>query len=286
MTPNFDAIHLTRTYPSKILLFGEYTVLLDSMALAMPFGRFSGQWNYGKNYNFEDFSHYLNTTFPHDFNFEKWQLGLNHGLYFESTIPIGYGLGSSGSVVAAVYQDFFENKTTDFKELKRILGKIETYFHGHSSGFDPLIAYTNKAFFNKKTDLFPVDFNQLPLQNLYLLDSKINRNTANLVNQFNIRMRDYTFQKHISHLQSLVQNIIPAFVDNDLVWKSIFKDLSLLQLEVLYPFIPPKVKKFWQDGINNQSHFTKLCGAGGGGCFLVFCEEKPTKSGLIPLKLK
>ena len=33
-------------YPAKILLFGEYGIILNSMALAIPFPRFSGQFRF------------------------------------------------------------------------------------------------------------------------------------------------------------------------------------------------------------------------------------------------
>ena len=37
---------LTMFYPSKILLFGEYTVISGSDALALPLDKFRGCWNY------------------------------------------------------------------------------------------------------------------------------------------------------------------------------------------------------------------------------------------------
>lgn len=50
------------------------------------------------------------------------------GLNFESNIPVGYGLGSSGALVAAIYDDFFTEKASEFSELKRDLADLESFF--------------------------------------------------------------------------------------------------------------------------------------------------------------
>ena len=35
---------------------------------------------------------------------------IKSGLYFESSIPIGYGIGSSGALVAALYEKYCSEK--------------------------------------------------------------------------------------------------------------------------------------------------------------------------------
>jgi mevalonate kinase len=55
-------------------------------------------------------------------------------------------------------------------------------------------------------------------------------------------------------------------------------------LDILYPFIPSKVKKIWQEGLDTKSFYMKLCGAGGGGFFLIYSEARPILTDIYPLK--
>ena len=70
-------------------------------------------------------------------------------MYFDSSIPQGYGVGSSGAIVAAFYDKYAQNKITVLEnltrekllKLKTIFSEMESYFHGKSSGLDPLNSY-------------------------------------------------------------------------------------------------------------------------------------------------
>jgi len=70
-------------------------------------------------------------------------------LYFDSSIPQGYGVGSSGALVAAIYDTYAIDKieatetlTRDkLLRLKEIFSLMESFFHGKSSGLDPLNSY-------------------------------------------------------------------------------------------------------------------------------------------------
>ena len=72
-----------------------------------------------------------------------------HGLYFESSIPQSYGIGSSGALCAAIYARYTTElippsgsiTQKDIKELRHIFSGIESFFHGKSSGIDPLSCY-------------------------------------------------------------------------------------------------------------------------------------------------
>ena len=64
----------------------------------------------------------------------KLDSDIENGLYFESTIPESYGLGSSGAVVAAIYESYKQEVGVDLEinDLKLILSNIESFFHGQS----------------------------------------------------------------------------------------------------------------------------------------------------------
>ena len=84
-----------------------------------------------------------------NFNIKQLRKDLANGLYFDSSIPQGYGIGSSGALVAAVYDRYANSKITILEnltrdkllKLKQIFGLMESFFHGKSSGLDPLNSF-------------------------------------------------------------------------------------------------------------------------------------------------
>jgi len=93
------------SFNSKLLLFGEYGLMFDAMALSVPFSRFSGPLGFDTTHSYQEssleirkFYAYLTTPrgqelhFP--FDLESFGADLEKGLYFDSNIPQQYGLGS------------------------------------------------------------------------------------------------------------------------------------------------------------------------------------------------
>jgi mevalonate kinase len=68
---------------------------------------------------------------------EAFRNDIQNGLYFDSSIPQGFGVGSSGALVAAIYDRYAVNKIAsegnmkpeDFIKLKKIFSQMESYFH-------------------------------------------------------------------------------------------------------------------------------------------------------------
>ncbi|MBK9733664.1 MAG: hypothetical protein IPO92_01335 [Saprospiraceae bacterium] len=100
--------NISKRYYAKLLLFGEYTVTLGSGALSIPYTKYSGSWSYSKKtipsrdgllklYNYLASQHHLSN----EIQLEEFKNNIQKGLYFDSDIPLGYGLGSSGALVAA-----------------------------------------------------------------------------------------------------------------------------------------------------------------------------------------
>ena len=134
---------------SKILLFGEYGIIKNSKGLSIPYNFYKGGLKLGdlnskivKKSNqslclFRDFLIEINSLIV-VFDFKKMNKDLFEGMYFDSTIPQGYGVGSSGALVAAFYDRYAENKFTILENLtrdkililKNIFSKMESYFHG------------------------------------------------------------------------------------------------------------------------------------------------------------
>ena len=148
---------------SKILLFGEYGIIKDSKGLSIPYNFYNGALKIDKhhtistnksNASLKRFSEYLETLQTENpnlvsFDMESLKKDVEAGLYFDSSIPQGYGVGSSGALVAAIYDKYANNKITVLENLTRekllslkaIFAEMESFFHGKSSGLDPLNSY-------------------------------------------------------------------------------------------------------------------------------------------------
>jgi mevalonate kinase len=288
-------------YPSKLLLFGEHTVLRGSQALAVPLVKYSGKWQYSddktKQYDLPKLADYLKNLVENGkiaFDTEGVRSALERGLFFKSDIPRGYGAGSSGALVAAMYDAFGLDKNLTISELKIILGLIESYFHGESSGLDPLVSYVKKPVLirsDKTMTTLETAQNDLPR---FLLDTKQPRKTEPLVKIFLEKTaQSPEFSGLVSNeLVPLVNDAIAAFLSNQttILLENIHK-ISWFQHRFLPEMIPMAFKNVWLEGLASDVYKLKLCGAGGGGFILGFCpnieaaEKELAKSGfsIIPI---
>ena len=102
-----------KIFNSKVLLFGEYSIIKESMALSIPYDVFGGELGFKSDKSIDpelrDFSKFLKnleTRKEFDFDFDSFAFDVGRGLFFDSSIPQGYGLGSSGALVASIYSKY------------------------------------------------------------------------------------------------------------------------------------------------------------------------------------
>jgi mevalonate kinase len=273
-----------RSYPAKLLLFGEYTVLSGSRALALPLSRWQGILKKATSTPDQDllyFSNYLEDKklFPDELR-QRFRQAIEEGLYFESNIPRGYGAGSSGALCAAIYDRFFADKADvgDILTLRQTLAAMEGCFHGTSSGMDPLVSLMNTPVLHEMDDYHVLPNLERPegLQ-IFLLDSGTQRTTDNLVIQYVQWTVQESFQ--INCLRPLVQSVdhaISFLLDAHMTafWEHL-KLISQLQYDYFKPMITENISSIWGACLQHTEVAIKLCGAGGGGFYLGF-----TKSGL------
>lgn len=291
-----------KTFNSKILLFGEYSVIQDSMSLTLPYQEFGGKLTFDKSKNsnatvqqsnqyLKDFAQYIQQKIEAqilniDFDNQQFMSDIEAGLYFDSSIPQGFGVGSSGALVAAVYTKYGKNqlrldttpKKEDILKLKSTLATLESFFHGSSSGVDPLICYLNlPLLINGKNGVEPV---KIELKNdgkgaIFLIDTGITRSTEPLVKYYMQRMQEHTYREFVDkQLKPFANNCIQAFLDGDK--ETLFAYLKLLskfQFEHFKPMIPKLFSKYWKRGLDTGEYYLKLCGAGGGGFILGFTKN-------------
>ncbi len=286
---------------SKILLFGEYGIIKDSKGLSIPYNFFKGALKTDKlssdiaknsNKSLEAFTKYLEglqTDNPAlvSFDLKTLKKDVKDGMYFDSSIPQGYGVGSSGALVAAIYDKYAQDKITVLENLtrdkllhlKKIFGTMESFFHGKSSGLDPLNSYLSLPILINSQD--NIESTSIPSQNMegkgavFLLDSGITGETAPMVQIFMENMKKEGFRKmlkdqFIKHTDACVEDFINGNV------KSLFgnlKQLSHVVLDNFKPMIPAEFHKLWKQGIESNDYYLKLCGSGGGGYILGFTQD-------------
>ncbi len=273
-----------KKYNSKILLFGEYSLIKNSNALAIPFPKFHGEWKYWKalesihlrQMQLPQFAQYLKEKKIKGYQDQLFQKALKDGIYFLSNIPLGYGAGSSGALCAAVYDSFFDSKLKENNPLilKNIFAEMESFFHGASSGFDPLICYLNQAVLIQKKE-YSILEKYKNVEGFFLIDTGKSRSTEPLVKIFLEKYKNIEYQKKCeSELIPTVNVAIEAFLKKDAV--SLFHyihDISRFQYFNFQEMIPKKFKKYWEQGLKSSEFKIKLCGAGGGGFLLGFSKN-------------
>ncbi len=282
---------MAKKYYSKVLLFGEYTVTQGSGALAMPYSGHWGCWDFdfgntseqkGLQILFEHLS--MSVKLKSLYNLRKFKEDLESGLIFRSNIPQGYGLGSSGALVAGTYDRYGAHKTEDIVILKHVLAETESAFHGSSSGVDPLVSYLNiPVLINAGGQIKEVSF-EINKHKIYLIDTGIARKTDLFIEIFKNKLNtDTLFQNAIKNLSRINQKAINAVIANDsLGLFSAFGQISSIQFEYFKEMIPECLLASWQSGLDLGECFLKLCGAGGGGMML--CMAKPSKD--LPDEIK
>jgi len=286
---------------SKILLFGEYGIIKDSKGLSIPYNFYKGALKideqhttatHRSNKNLQRFTEYLVTLEKKQpglvtFDIKALKADVKAGLFFDSSIPQGYGVGSSGALVAAIYDKYASDRITVLEnltrekllQLKGIFAEMESFFHGKSSGLDPLNSYLSlPILINSNDNIEPAG---IPSQTesgqgaVFLLDSGSTGETAPMVQIFMNNMKQEGFRnmlknQFVKHTDACVED----FLNGDV--KSLFgniKQLSKVVLDNFKPMIPEEFHSLWKKGIDTNAYYLKLCGSGGGGYMLGFTQD-------------
>lgn len=282
---------------AKLLLFGEYGLMFGARALAVPFCKYGGHLvkpdepdpdpaNKKSAMELERFVSWfcheqLNSRMNFPLDLERLQKDIHENLFFQSDIPAEYGVGSSGALCAALfhrYSIYGENLPLVSKRhsltetLKKDFSVMESYFHGRSSGLDPLVSFINQPvlFAGNQISLPYLRTDRLPYS-VYLLDTGVAAATSPLVAKFLSMMENPEFRVAFNR-DYLPANdgAADAFLNGR--HDELFRHLSLItkfQLNYFSEMIPPAfvstIEKLMSRGI-----CTKLLGSGGGGYLLVF----------------
>ena len=290
---------------AKIMLFGEYGVICNSMGLTIPYAHFKGELGFLNKYRYTDYDFAIDSNrmlreyhrhllelqekkaLKCDLDLEHFGRDLNRNLFFESTIPQGFGIGSSGALVAALYHRYARNRVRsqrnlsqeEVKHLKEVFAQMEDYFHGISSGIDPLNCYLKyPLLINGQTGIRTVGIprNKFPREGaIFLVDTGKPGITHPLVNLFLEKCQDNTFDSLVKEtfiplnnhcITSLLEGRTERFFGS-------LHELSAFQYHHLRPMIPESVISPWKSGLDSRTYTLKLCGSGGGGFILGFTRS-------------
>ncbi|MCB9202920.1 MAG: mevalonate kinase [Flavobacteriales bacterium] len=283
---------------AKILLFGEYGIIENGKGLTLPYNFYKGTLKYrdvsdceiqskSSESLYKLYNYLKDLELPKKFqlNLSKLENDLNKGLFFDSNIPQGYGVGSSGALIAAVFDEYSINKITpqtitkeELIDLKSIFGKMESFFHGKSSGIDPLICFMNiPLLINSNSDIDKIGVNEDVLGKgaIFLIDSGTTGDTEPMVSLFFEKLKNEGFRKTLQEEFIKYNNAcIHSFVKKELnPFFSNLKKLSSWAFEHFRPMIPESMVKIWEQGIESDAYYLKLCGSGGGGFILGFAPD-------------
>ncbi len=282
------------------MLFGEYSVICDSMALTIPYAHFTGELRFTSqeqytdyelahesNRHLKEFLKYLKdlkpkTDLKEKLDLEQFENDIKNGLYFESNIPQGYGIGSSGALVAAVYDRYSSDAGKDrqiftgseISKLKEVFARMESYFHGVSSGLDPLLCYIRHPLLIR--DKRQIETVGIPREKfgatsaIFLVDSGIRCKTGPLVSLFMERCKKDDFLNQVRNVfipanDGCIGSLLKGSMGN---FFSHLTELSAFQYLYLQEMIPSNMRSVWESGLQRDDFKMKLCGSGGGGFLL------------------
>lgn len=271
------------------------------MGLSIPYNSYKGRLHIGKGNDgqadisresLRKFAGYLrnlqnNGELMASLHLDQMDKDLDNGLWFDSTIPQGFGIGSSGALVAAIYERYGMEKIhpeidisgEGIARLKQMFSQMEAYFHGKSSGLDPLICYLNLPILIKSdSELGTVGLPEAKADGkgaIFLINSGLPGETQPMVNIFMEKMKQKGFRNMLrEEFTKYNDECIKAFLNKDISpLFSNLKKLSKLLLENFTPMIPSVFHKLWKEGIESNAYYLKLCGSGGGGYFLGFTRD-------------
>lgn len=305
MNEPFSMASDNKSFPAKILLFGEYSLMHGSRALTIPFREYgaslhlAGQHMDHKKRTIAQQSNKLlrqyyaflqqdaqAPLFRDIMELDRFGEELEGGLYLWSTIPSGFGLGSSGALVAAIYDRYGSSlgnsgdthTEKDLEWLKELFSRMESFFHGSSSGIDPLGIYLGQPLLidagNRLTVTTIRSSGNKNKGGFFLVNTHIPRKTADLVAIFREKLKQKPFNEQFFHNYIACNDAcIDATLTGSERLPGLLEQLSGLQFALFREMIPDIFRSFWEGGLSSGKYSLKLCGAGGGGFLLGYTAD-------------
>ena len=270
--------------PAKLLLFGEHTVLHGSGALAVPLPGFSARLRIRDptaaptTSDADVFASWLTNARSRPeltdvLDFATWEREATC-LSVASDIPRGYGVGSSGALTALAYRRYATPAAdVPTSVLRARLAALEGFFHGRSSGLDPLVCYANRPIRIAPGGGVELLRDRLDLTGWFLLDSRRSRTGQEAIAAFGARAQNRTWRTEVlPPLAELTDRLIAETLLGAPA-PGLLRALSERQLAALPFLIPTAVEAVWRRWLGDGVAYLKLCGAGAGGFYLGYARN-------------
>lgn len=269
------------------MLAGEYGVIVGSEAITVPFRKYHAILAQRDEREAQDpmiiqsvaslrkLLIYIRSLPRNSFyaspDTDEFGESLKKGYYIDSTIPQGYGIGSSGGVSALVYDQFFHaEKRLSLEQQRKDLATLESCFHGKSSGVDAMTCFADAPLhFLPDGKIRRIESDPLRPRagyRFFLLDSGQMFDTAPLVRLFLEKMQNKEFKKQITgDYFDLIRKFIGTLNGTSAHDPAlIFRAISDFQWNHFANMIPESMKDAWISGQVSNSYYLKLNGSGGG----------------------
>ena len=272
---------MSRTFPSKLLLFGEHILLKSAPALAAPAPAWSGRWEQSTAVppppQWEQLRHLtpLLEQSGVPLRLADLRRDVEAGWYFPSNIPQGYGLGSSGALCAGLLERYGDIPP-DHESARAVLSQIEGCFHGKSSGIDPLTSWVQRPLLVKGSHITVLEQYTPPSDvTVFLADTQSPRQTGRLVQWFLEQWdQNSAFRTHLEEeLLPAHQHLLSAWLSGDSTgFMDQLQQISRWQWQWMLPMRPVHegIARWWTAAADTGHTRLKICGGGGGGLTLGF----------------
>ena len=192
------------------------------------------------------------------------------GVKLTSTLPIGRGMGSSGSLSVALIRAnaLLEGRSASFEECHEKGFLIEKIFHGDPSGLDHTISSLGGVVvYQPGTPVKPLALSPL---RLVVMDSRQKGDTLQMVEQVKAKAH---LRPIIDNISSLTEQMISGLSSG--IGQA---DLGILitknhQLLARLGVSTPLLDKLVDTSINAGAFGAKLSGAGGGGVAFALVDD-------------
>jgi len=213
---------------------------------------------------------------------------LPHGftLKTKSQSPVGGGLGGSSSLIISMIKAF--SKASNFKfqnnhEIVRYAHNIEAeilntptgtqdYYPAISGGLN-IIRYNS---FGIQQEIHSISNTPLESHFLLVYTGKAHHSGLNNFEVLqNAQKKHLQTMKALNSLKMVAEQTEKACLSKD--WAklpTLFRDEYKYRVQLCEAFTSPEIEKLHQISLQNGAEAVKICGAGGGGCVLVWVEPR------------
>ncbi len=215
-----------------------------------------------------------------------WNLnGVGFDLETYSESPVGGGLGGSSSLVISLLKAFgiYFKKEWELHEIVTVAHNLESAFLRTLTGTQDyipafqhglnIVKYSPYGFEVKKVDF---DLNYISDHILLVYTGRSHHSGINNWQVIqSVVEKDSRTLTALSKMAAVAKDMTDVCLNGD--WQKIpelFKREFSARLELSEGFSSPEILALENIALQNGAHAVKICGAGGGGCVMIWCAPK------------